>query len=158
MYSVLFVCTANVCRSPMAMALLESKVKSQDDRWLIRSAGVWAMPGYPVAENTRLLMSELGVDLSEYVSQPITPELIADFNLILTMERGQKEALKAAFPQYADKIFLLSEMIGENNEVVDPIGRPMVDFKETAREIHRILTNGFDRIKQLASDPEAGSN
>ena len=66
--------------------------------------------------------------------------------------------MKAAFPQYADKIFLLSEMVGENNEVVDPIGRPMVDFKETAREIHRILTNGFDRIKQLASDPEAGSN
>ena len=158
MYSVLFVCTANVCRSPMAMALLKSKVKSQDDLWQIKSAGVWAMPGYPVADNTRLLMSELGVDLSEYVSQPITPELIADFNLILTMESGQKEALKAAFPQHAAKVFLLSEMIGENNEVVDPIGRPMVDFKETAREIHRILTMGFDRIKQLASDPEARSD
>lgn len=155
MYSVLFVCTANVCRSPMAMALMESKVKSQDDRWLIRSAGVWAMPGYPVAENTRLLMNEVGVDLSDYVSRPITPELMADSNLILTMENGQKEALKAAFPQYASKIYLLSEMIGENNEVLDPIGRPMVDFKETAREIHRILTKGFDKIKKHASDHEA---
>jgi protein-tyrosine-phosphatase len=141
----------------MAMALLQSKVKSQKDQWLIGSAGVWAMPGYPVAENTRRLMSEVGVDLSEYVSHPITPELVADYNLILTMENGQKEALKAAFPQYAAKIFLLSEMIGEKNEVIDPIGRPMVDFKETAREIHRILTNGFDRIKQLASDPEEES-
>jgi protein-tyrosine-phosphatase len=158
MYSVLFVCTANVCRSPMAMALLESKVKSQDNQWLIKSAGVWAMPGYPVAENTRLLMSELGVDLSEYVSQPITPKLMAEFNLILTMESGQKEALKAAFPQYSAKVFLLSEMVGENDDVVDPIGRPMVDFKETAREIHRILTRGFERIKQLASDPEAVRN
>jgi protein-tyrosine-phosphatase len=157
MYSVLFVCTANVCRSPMAMALLESKVKAQKDQWLIKSAGVWAMPGYPVAENTRLLMSEIGVDLSDYVSRPITPELIADFNLILVMERGQKEALKAAFPEYTSRIFLMSEMIGENIDVIDPIGRPMVDFKETAREIHRVLTQGFDKIKKLASDQTAES-
>ena len=152
MYSVLFVCTANVCRSPMAMGLLKAKVKSEKDTWRIESAGVWAMPGYPAAENTQLILSEIGVDLSGHASRPVSRELLAEFKLILTMESGHKEALKAAFPQFASRVYMLSEMIGKVDDLGDPIGRPLVDFRATAREIHQVLTQGFGRIRALARD------
>ncbi|MBN1148093.1 MAG: hypothetical protein JXA78_12615 [Anaerolineales bacterium] len=141
----------------MAMGLMMAIVKSRRDEWRIESAGVWARPGQPAAENTQLLISELGIDLNDFESRPISLQILSEFNLILTMENGQKEALRTAFPQFASKIYLLSEMIGETNEIVDPVGQPLVDFKATAREIQRILSQGFDQIRALAEDDPDGN-
>lgn len=152
MYSVLFVCAANICRSPMAMGLLQAKVRSEEGKWRIESAGVWAGIGNPAAENTRLLVEQVGIDISDHRSRPVTRELLQEFNLILTMEIGQKESLRAAFPEQASKIYLLSEMVGIISDVADPIGGPLVDFQATAREIHQILTRGDVKIRALARD------
>ncbi len=75
------------------------------------------------------------------------------YNLILTMERGQKEALQMAFPNQANKVYLLTEMVGGYWEIVDPIGGPLIDFEDTAREIEQILLVGYKRICQAAADP-----
>lgn len=146
--SVLFVCTANICRSPMAMGLLQSQV---DARWVVQSAGVWAEPGYPAARNAQRVLKTRGIDLRAHRSRPITAALVADFNLILVMERNHKEALRAAFRQHADKIFLLTEMVGSRADIVDPIGGSMADYEETAAEIAAILTKGFEKIAALAA-------
>jgi protein-tyrosine phosphatase len=78
--------------------------------------------------------------------------MVASFNLVLTMERGQKEALRAAFPEYASRVRLLSEMVGEIRDVMDPIGFPVQDFEDTAQEIEQILRRGYDVIRRLAED------
>jgi protein-tyrosine-phosphatase len=155
MYSVLFVCSANICRSPMAMGLLQSLARQEAGQWRIASAGIWAQPGYPAAVNTQLILWRKGIDLSQHDSRPIRRDWMAEFNLILTMERGQKEALRAAFPEYAGKVFLLSEMIGQVGDIADPIGEPLAAFEETAAEIEQILSQGLAQIRSLAEDRPA---
>ena len=152
MRSVLFVCAANICRSPMAMGLFSDQVLPDAGDWQIASAGVFAPVGYPAAQNTLAVLNQRGIDLSQHRSSQITREMMQTFNLILTMERGQKEALRIAFPKQAPKVYLLTEMIGEYWEIVDPIGGPLVDFEETAREIQHLLTAGYERICSLAAD------
>ncbi|MBN2549980.1 MAG: hypothetical protein JXB15_12530 [Anaerolineales bacterium] len=150
MHSVLFICSANICRSPMAMGLLKIKVKDEADDWKIESAGIWAYSGDPAAVNTQIIIKARGGDVSSHRSQPITTSLVEAFNLILVMERGHKEALRAAFPEYAPRIFLMSEMIGESLDIADPVGHPLEDYEHTSREIDLILDQGFEKISQLS--------
>jgi len=149
MPSVLFVCTANICRSPMAMGLWQTKVRS-DPSWLIESAGTWSIEGVPAAENTLIVLAMRGVDLRGHRSQIISPELLRGFNLILVMESGHKEALGVEFPDIAPKVFLLSEMVGQQYNIIDPMGGPLDEFEETAKEFEQIFEQGFTRIVQLA--------
>jgi protein-tyrosine phosphatase len=153
MRSVLFVCTANVCRSPMAMGLLRAKVIAlgEEADWRIESAGTWAEPGQPAAVNTRLIVAERGVDLTSHRSRLITLDLLKEFNLVLTMEAGQKEALRAEFHQEARRVFLLSEMIGKSYDILDPVGKPLDEYRWTAHEIRVILNEGYERIRTLAA-------
>jgi protein-tyrosine-phosphatase len=152
--SLLFVCTANICRSPMAEGLFSARVAADSNSWRIASAGVYAQPGYPAAYYTLEVLNERGIGLGDHRSKPISSELMDQYNLILTMEQGQKEALRLAFPQHARKIFLLSEMGGEYRDIVDPVGGVYVDYLDTAREIETFLNRGFDRIYALAGQNE----
>ena len=93
MHSVLFVCAANICRSPMAMGLFSAQVLPAASDWQIASAGIFAPPGYPAAQNTLAVLKQRGIDLSQHRSSQITREMVETYNLILTMERGQKEAI-----------------------------------------------------------------
>jgi protein-tyrosine-phosphatase len=152
MRSVLFVCAANICRSPMAMGLFSAQVMPEASDWQIASAGIFAPTGYLAAQNTLAVLNQRGIDLSQHRSSQISQDLMQTFNLILTMERGQKEALQIAFPKQAPRVYLLTEMIGENWEIVDPVGGALRDFEETAREIQHILTTGYEKIRSLAAD------
>jgi protein-tyrosine-phosphatase len=150
MRSVLFVCAANICRSPLAMGLFSAQVMPAASEWRIASAGIFAAPGYPAAQNTLLVLKQKGIDLSGHRSAQITKEMMQTYNLILTMERGQKEALQITFPHQAQRVYLMTEMIGEYWEIVDPVGGAFGEFEETAREIEHILTTGYKRIYKLA--------
>lgn len=156
MPSVLFVCTANICRSPMASALLRIKITDRPDaaNWRIDSAGVWTNGGDPASENAQMVLKDYwGLDLSAHRSQCVSSDLLGQFDLILVMEYGHKEALQVEFPELANRIFLLNEMVGSNEEVRDPYGGTMADYQDTARELDQILTNGIERIIRLSDTP-----
>jgi protein-tyrosine-phosphatase len=153
MPSVLFVCTANVCRSPMASAIFAKIIAQRGNPhdWRIESAGTWAAEGIPAVQNTQLTLSALyKLDIQEHRSRCVNRELLSSFDLILTMEKGHKEALQIEFPDLAGRVYLLSEMVGEDKEIDDPIGGPLIEYRQTARELDRILTHGFEKIKHLA--------
>lgn len=151
MRSTLIVCTANICRSPMAMAQLLAKVSNTGgEYWRVESAGVWALDGRPAALNTQKILESRGIDLSEHRSRQVTGRMLEEFNLILTMELGHKEALRAAFPKSSSKIFMLSEMVDELSDIADPVGGSISDFEDTYRDIDDIIARGFEKIRDLA--------
>jgi len=152
MLSILIVCTANICRSPMAEAILKRLVSTRQDadQWHIESAGTWAMDGYPAAELSQYAMQLMGMDITSHKSQPIQLALIKRFDLILTMENNHKDGLKSEYWEYSDHILMLSEMVGLMMDVPDPIGRQQADYEETAHLLERLLSDGLERIYQLA--------
>jgi protein-tyrosine phosphatase len=149
MPSVLFVCTANVCRSPMAMAIFRNLVQGDQEDWEVASAGTLAIEGLPVASKALFVLRSKGLDISDHRSQPVTQELIDRFDLILTMEKNQKEALTVEFPKKAKRIYLFSEMIGLVYDVPDPVGKSLVNFQNTYNEIEQTLTMGLRKIRRL---------
>jgi len=148
--SVLFVCTANICRSPIASALLLAKLGREGEEWKVGSAGTWALVGESAVQKVVEVLSERGLDISSHRAQMVERDLISQYNLVLTMEQGHKEALQVEFPELSARIFMLSEMLGLKYDIKDPIGGPLYEFEETAKEIERILSGGFEKITRLA--------
>ncbi len=153
MPSVLFVCTANICRSPMAAAIFMLILDKRQElsAWEVASAGTWALDGKPAAAGVQQVMVERGMDISHHRSRSINQKMLDEFDLVLTMESGQKEALRAEFGDKARHVYLLSEMAGMSYDIWDPIGGSITDYEETADELEQLLTLGFDKINRLAA-------
>jgi protein-tyrosine-phosphatase len=137
----------------MAEAILKHLVGKRPDakKWHIASAGTWARKGAPAAILSQLVVQGMGIDLSEHESQPVTSELVKRYDLVLTMERQQKEGLILNFPEYANRIYMLSEMVGRFEDVPDPVMGEIGDYQASAKMMERFLSGGLDKITQLAS-------
>ena len=136
----------------MAEAILKHLVAKRPDatQWHIASAGTWARNGAPAAVLSQLVVQGMGMDISSHQSQPITDALIQQYDLILTMERQQKEGLILQFTPYKKHIFMLSEMVGRIEDVPDPIGGELADYQATANMLESFLSGGLSKIYQLA--------
>ncbi len=154
MHSVLFVCTANMCRSPMAEVLFEEIIQKEGEAedWWIDSAGVSAFDGEQATNNTQIVATERGRDLSSHRSKLTTRPVVEPFSLVLVMEERHRGMLRDAYPELSERVFLLEEMIGGTEDVPDPIGTDIVNYRAMADEVSSILRDGFDRIRELADD------
>ena len=152
MKSILFVCTANICRSPMAEGLLKHLVKTKGYNWKVDSAGVWAIDGLPPVENAINVLLQKGINISEHRSQNLSKQLLEENDLVLVMEKNHKESIVLSFPQEKEKVFLLSEVIGKRFDIVDPIGKSIEEFRATADELESVLKDGFDWISSFLED------
>lgn len=153
MPDILIVCTANICRSPVAEALLRqhlAAVNTEMEPWMVYSAGTWALVGRPPASYSQELMQAQGVDISHKRAQMVTPRLMQQADLVLCMEAGHAEALRIEFPESAARIFLLSEMVGKSYSISDPYGGSREGYEAMFRELDRLLTEGLRRIIELA--------
>lgn len=149
--NVLIVCTANICRSPVAEALLRHRLEKKGLKdWNVRSAGTWASSGQGASAYSVEILAEQGFDISEHVSKPINDQLLKESDLILCMELGQVEALKAEFPHEASRIYSLSEMSGDPYSVYDPYGEPRSSYEKMVAEMTRLIEDGLPRIIRLA--------
>jgi protein-tyrosine phosphatase len=134
------------------MGLFREKVKNLrlSKSWRIESAGTWAAEGLPALESVQKVMADRGLDLNSHRSRIVTEEVLNSFQLILVMERGQKEALQIEFPLVSKRVFLLSEMAGTVKDIPDPIDLSMNGIKEVVKVIEGYIDAGFDRIVRLA--------
>jgi len=136
--NILFVCSGNTCRSPMAEALFKELVKDKNIE--VKSAGISATNGDPIAIHVRSILQEKKIDYS-HLSQRINPELILWANLILTMTKTQKFLLLALFPEMAKYIFTLKEYTTETADldIKDPYGSDLLAYRQCAEEIEKYL-------------------
>jgi protein-tyrosine-phosphatase len=159
--SVLFVCTANQCRSPMAEALLKSLVaqRGEANHWQIQSAGTWSEPGRPATVLSQAVMRRRNIDLSDHRSRSVDADLLAAASVVLVMTRHQQEALRAEFPGMQHKIYTLSQLVDGSYDIEDPYGGSPDAYELCAVELQDILTNGYDRLVELAArmDHPSGS-
>lgn len=151
MPAVLFVCTANQCRSPLAAAFFQQQLQQAGLKdWQVESAGTWAQPNKPAPGPLVQAAQAVGIDLRHHRSRPIDQLILLHcFDLILTMEHGQREALCVEYPTLRNRIHLLSAMAGPPYNVSDPIGGGQSQYDQSVREITRLLQVGFTKILTL---------
>ena len=148
---ILVVCTANVCRSPMAAGLLRQRLAADNAnaRHRVLSAGVWAADGEPASENAITAMAGRGIDISDHRSHSLTTDEIARADLILVMTREHARLVRQTWPQYAWKVYLLSEMTRKRRDVEDPYGGSIEEYRACADLLAQYIAQGLPRILQL---------
>ncbi len=145
-----------MCRSPMAEALFGEIIRNEGeaDDWWIDSAGVSAFDGEQSTNNTQVVAAERGLDLSTHRSKFSSRDVVEPFSLILVMEDRHRTMLREAFPELSERIYLLKEMNGGTDDVHDPIGTDIVNYRAMADEVNGILTDGLERIRELANESQ----
>jgi protein-tyrosine phosphatase len=144
--SVLFVCLGNICRSPFAEAIASERLAALPGRKLrFGSAGIRVTQGAAPPPEARRVAARLGLSLDAHRPQPLTPELIRAYDLIVVMEAGQMDDLRSEYAVDASRVVLLSLFDagarGRSRYVIaDPFGQSEHAYVECYRRIDRAVT------------------
>jgi glycine hydroxymethyltransferase len=138
MKHVLFVCTGNICRSPMAEGLFKKLLVGREDI-RAQSAGVSAGRGMPASRHAVHALFADGVDLANFRSQPVSEELVRQATHIFVMTRDHKRLLELFFPEAGDKTYLLREFEPGAPDLPDPIGLGREAYERCREIIKRAL-------------------
>ncbi|GAA0137635.1 low molecular weight protein arginine phosphatase [Paenibacillus sp. YSY-4.3] len=164
---ILFVCTGNTCRSPMAEGIFRKLARERGIDAEVASAGVAAVAGLPISRHAEGVLKDLGI-YDQITSTPLHAQLIEWADIILTLTGGHKQQAIAAFPEKADKIYTLKEYVEEDEVVLAEqaeLSRLIADL-ELSRALGQALEQAKEqRIRELLqrmprydiSDPFGGS-
>lgn len=158
MTNVLFICTGNICRSPMAEGIFREIVRDQGD-FGVASAGVGAVDGQPPSRHAVTALRELGIDITGQRSNVLTEDLVEAADVILGMTRSHVDAVLTMYPQAANKVHRLRDfdasLRDHEKDICDPIGGPLEVYLECRDQIKLGIES---MLKTLTENPSAFSN
>ena len=140
---ILVVCVGNICRSPMAEALLRRELRGQDG-FTVESAGLGALVGHPASEHSVALMAELGLDISAHRARQIHPDMVAASDLVLVMEAGHRRAIDDADPTARGKVHRLGEW--QDIDIDDPYRQDRTAYEDALRDIQAGVASWVEKI------------
>lgn len=145
MTNILFVCTGNTCRSPLAEVLF--LFKNNDDRFQVKSAGIQAIDGMPMSEGSKRALQKRGIE-EEHTAQSVTEDLIRWADLILTMTFSHKKTLIKQYPQLVDKIFTLKEYVLDDKDIVAKLEQVNEHMAQIEIKRSTFLSKNKEKLEQ----------
>ncbi|GAA1460741.1 low molecular weight phosphotyrosine protein phosphatase [Williamsia maris] len=156
---ILFVCTGNICRSPMAEYLLRSRLTDLPDPVVVHSAGVGALNGDPMHPQSLRVLRERGIDGEDFSARYLVADMIGEHDLIVGLSRAHRDDATSKVPMAWRRAVTLRELdhfiraggdgvasmqiVDDRNrpelDIDDPMGRPAADFDRLADEIEPII-------------------
>ena len=145
--NILIVCIGNICRSPMAEALLRRALSKQpgSQPFQIRSAGIGALVGHPADDHALTLMAERGLDISEHRASQLNRDMIHWADLILVMETSHKHHIESQYPTARGKTYRLSEW--DQLDIEDPYRLSEDAFRKCLSNIEGGVTIWLSKLK-----------
>ncbi len=142
---ILFVCSGNTCRSPMAQTLARDWLKRHGvgAKITVFSAGISAFTGEEATDGAKNAMRTRGLSLDTHRSRMLTPEIFGAADLVLCMTQGHKQAILQVEPN--DKTFTLSEYAGVSGYVDDPYGMSDAVYELCAQQLEDLVQRAMER-------------
>jgi len=144
---ILFVCTGNTCRSPMAaaLALAELAGRSPAIPTRVESAGLSAMPGAPAADEAVDAVGELGIDLRAHRARGLDPALLASADLILVMTEQHRRAVESMDASAGARTMTLDP---SGQDVPDPIGQDATVYRRTRERLRSLIAQRIEELER----------
>ncbi|HHY73838.1 MAG TPA: low molecular weight protein arginine phosphatase [Bacillus bacterium] len=143
MRKILFICTGNTCRSPMAEAILRHRT---NNRYEVKSAGIFAHDGSTASPHSIEVLKKQSISI-DHKSKQLTTELVTWSDLILTMGKSHKEMILERYPKAFDKVFSLKEFAQNKKvDIADPYGGTLDDYEKTFQEIDEAIAKLIEKL------------
>ncbi|MFQ5822639.1 MAG: hypothetical protein ACE5JB_01125 [bacterium] len=157
-FNILFVCTGNSCRSPIAEGLMKSRISSElKDKVTVRSAGTLGLEGNPATEYAIAVANDLGADISQHRSQGLSEALVKESDIIFAMSPEHKAFVERQNPEVRENVFLL-RTFGRNpdekitDSIEDPIGGSLEVYQKCGEIIDSELNRILPRLRQIIEE------
>ncbi|MBS4030330.1 MAG: low molecular weight protein arginine phosphatase [Clostridiales bacterium] len=148
---LLFVCTGNTCRSPLAKVFTQTRLaQSGIEDWGVDSAGLAVMAPSPASSHAVTVAWEYGSDLSLHRSRQLTADMLDCADLVLVMTTHQKSLLMQKLPRMLEKIYTLGEFAGRPGDISDPFGGSLERYRQTAGELLELTRLVVEKIEKEA--------